>query len=392
MLDKEEQKALERLRKDEDIRILPADKGRIVVVLDTDVYQQKCEALLKDTSTYKRLGKRDPTTRYKQELVSVLREIEDEGGIDRVEYRQLYPTTESTPKFYGLPKVHKKDTPLRPIVSSINSITYNSAKLLAVILSPLVGNSEHHVKNSQHFSDKIRNERVEEDEELRSYDVSALFTSVPVDRALDIIRERLEKDTTLSERTRLTSKHIISLLAVCLRCTYFVHNGIYYLQIHGAAMGSPVSPIICNLYMEHLEQLAISTAPHPPLWWYRYVDDTHIKIKKQYAQEFTDHINSIDPDIKFTTEEEENRSLAFLDTLTVIKPDGNLDIKIYRKPTHTDQYLNFSSNHPVQQKLGVIQTLYHRANTVITNPTDVVEEKDHSRQSAVQMRLPEVGF
>ena len=68
---------------------------------------------------------------------------------------------------------------------------------------------------------------------------------------------------------------------------------------------------------------------------------THIKIKKQYPQEFTDHINNIDPDIKFTTEREENRSLAFLDTLTVIKPDGNLEVKIYRKPTHTDQYLNF---------------------------------------------------
>ena len=108
---------------------------------------------------------------------------------------------------------------------------------------------------------------------------------------------------------------------------------------------------------------------------------THIKIKKQHAQEFTDHINSIDPNIEFTTEEEEHRSLAFLDTLTVIKQDGSLDIKIYRKRTHTDQYLNFSSNHPVQHKLGVIQTLYHRANTVITNPADTPEEKHHIDQS-----------
>ena len=97
-------------------------------------------------------------------------------------------------------------------------------------------------------------------------------------------------------------------------------------------MECPVSPIACNLYMEQLEQLAVSTAPHPPLWWYRYVDDTRTKLKKQFAHEFTDHLNSLDGDIKFTTEAEDNRTLTFLDTLTVIKPDGSLDITIYRKP------------------------------------------------------------
>jgi hypothetical protein len=132
--------------------------------------------------------------------------------------------------------------------------------------------------------------------------------------------------------------------------------------------------------------------PHPPLWWYRYVDDTHINIKKEHATEFTNHINSIDPDIKFTTEGEENRPLAFLDTLTVIKPDGTLDIKIYRKPTHTDQYLNFTSNHPVQHKLGVINTLYHRPDTVITDPVDVSAEKLHIDQALQKCGYPKWAF
>ncbi len=83
-------------------------------------------------------------------------------------------------------------------------------------------------------------------------------------------------------------------------------------------MGLPLSPILCDIYMEDLEQRAIETAPHPPLWWFRYVDDTHCKLQKRYAQEFTDHLNSLDKDIKFTTEGEENNSLAFLDMLTVI--------------------------------------------------------------------------
>ena len=254
---------------------------------------------------------------------------------------------------------------------------------MAHILSPLVGSSIHHAANSQTFAESIKGERVEDDEELRSYDVTALFTSVPIDKALKVIQSRLEKDSSLKDRTRFSASQVIKLLEVCLRCTYFVHNGTYYQQIHGAAMGSPVSPIVCNLYMEQLEQLAIQSAPHPPLWWYRYVDDTHTKLKKEFAQEFTDHLNSLDPDIKFTTEGETDRSLAFHDTLTVIQADGTLDIKIYRKPTHTDQYLNFESNHPLEHKLGVIQTLFHRAETVITDPKVVDEGKLHVKKAAL---------
>ena len=157
-------------------------------------------------------------------------------------------------------------------------------------------------------------------------------------------------------------------------------------------MGSPVSPIVCNLYMEHLEKLAIQTAPHPPIWWFRYVDDTHTKLKKEFAQEFTDHLNSIDPDIKFTTEGEENRSLAFLDTLTTIQSDGSVSVAIYRKPTHTDQYLNFASNHPIEHKLGVIQTLFHRAETVITDPQAVIEEKTHVTKALSKCGYPKWAF
>ena len=104
------------------------------------------------------------------------------------------------------------------------------------------------------------NETVSEDEELRSYDVSTLLMSVPVDKALDISLEKLREDPTLHERTPLSPEDVTKLLELCLKNTYFVFEGQFYQQIHGASMGSPVSPIVCNLYMERVEERAIRTS------------------------------------------------------------------------------------------------------------------------------------
>ena len=93
--------------------------------------------------------------------------------------------------------------------------------------------------------------------------MSALFTSVPVDPALKVIKDLLEKDSTLKERTVLPVEDIILLLEFCLKNTYFSFQGQFYEQVQGAAMGSPVSPIVANLYMEYFEQKALSTAPTP---------------------------------------------------------------------------------------------------------------------------------
>ena len=95
-------------------------------------------------------------------------------------------------------------------------------------------------------------------------DVSALFTSVPVDPALKVIKDLLQKDPTLKERTVLPVEDITLLLEFCLKNTYFSFQGQFYEQVEGAAMGSPVNPIVANLYMEYFEQKALSTAPHIP--------------------------------------------------------------------------------------------------------------------------------
>ena len=89
---------------------------------------------------------------------------------------------------------------------------------------------------------------------LRSYDVSALFTSIPVDPSLGIIKNLLEKDPTLKERTVMSVGDIILLLKYHFKNTYFSFQDQFCEQVEGVAMGSPVSPITANLYMEYFQQ------------------------------------------------------------------------------------------------------------------------------------------
>ena len=104
--------------------------------MNKEDYQKKALELL-DQSTYKTLAA-DPTNKYKNKLISLLKTIKSEGGIDERTYKKPYPTGAGTPKFYGLPKVHKAGVPLRPIVSSIGAVTYETSKELSKILKPLV--------------------------------------------------------------------------------------------------------------------------------------------------------------------------------------------------------------------------------------------------------------
>ena len=202
----------------------------------------------------------------------------------------------------------------------------------------------------------------------------------------------LINDKTLNQRTKLNPDDIIELLQFILTTTYFSFRGQKYRQIFGAAMGSPVSAIVANLFMEWLEKEAIATAPLDckPKMWKRYVDDVLEVIKANSSQKLTDHLNTIDPTgkIKFTYEEEEQGKIPFLDTLIVRKEDGSLKLLVYRKKTHTDQYLNFQSQHPLHQKLGVIRTLMDRMDNVVTEEGDKKEEEAKIRKAFADCGYP----
>ncbi|XP_060534544.1 uncharacterized protein LOC132706961 [Cylas formicarius] len=300
-----EKRAIRDLNKDISVIVLPADKGNATVVLNTVDYEKKIGDLL-DPKTYKKL-QQDPTNRILKKTNTLIKKSSIEPEIQR--------------------KLSNSEAvPLRPIVSAIGSPTYHLAKHLTKLLEPLIGRTASHIKDSTQFIQKIKNITLSPKDILVSFDVVSLFTMVPVKETLDLISARFRNDVT-------------ELFRHCLTTTYFQWNKEFYEQVDGVAMGSPLSPVIANFFMEKFEQQALNTAQKKPKCWFRYVDDTFViwSHGEKELQIFLAHLKSINNKIKFTMETEKDGRLAFLDVQVERRPNGKLGHKVYRKPTHTER-------------------------------------------------------
>ena len=152
--------------------VLTADKGMAMVIMDRQDYISKANNLLSQ-NTYMSIPW-DPTNTIKNKLINMLKRVKSQTGLNNQTYKAMYPTGCVPSKFYGLPKIHKPDTPLRPVVSSCGSVTYGVAKELAKIFKPLVGKSPHHINSTQDFVEQVRHITLAPGECLSSDDVSAL--------------------------------------------------------------------------------------------------------------------------------------------------------------------------------------------------------------------------
>ena len=184
-LTRDEQAALITLKKDESVVIVPADKGKCIVVMNRTEYIEKMETKLSDTTTYKRIVL-DPTQEIKDALSNQLKEIHDQGQLYDNTYIQE-TTTYPIPRMHGHPKIHKADYPLREIVDGTGGVVKQVDKFLSQIIKQYVKDTDYYVKNSTDFVEKVKDETVADDEVLVSYDVTALYPSVPQDEAIEIV-------------------------------------------------------------------------------------------------------------------------------------------------------------------------------------------------------------
>ena len=205
-----------------------------------------------------------------------------------------------------------------------------------------------------------------------SFDVTSLYTNIPIIDTLNIIKDYVNDDQ-FTRKTAIPQDKFLDLVHLVLTTTWYAFNSQFYQQTDGVAMGSPSSSTTAEIYMQAYECTAITTALHPPKVLERFVDDVYSIFKRMRLENFFHHINNLHQNIKFTMEEERNRELGFLDTLLKQK-NGEISVLVYRKPIHTDQYLHYSSHHQTSCKESVVSSLFNRPYSIITNKDDLHKE------------------
>lgn len=353
------QKTKKFLEQHPELIVTNADKGNVTVIQLRDDYIRKAKELLSDDKVYKEL-RSDPTNKLVGENNKLIRSWYDKGMIKLSTKNLLTLNSAVPPRIYFLPKIHKNGTPYRPIVSSIDSPTYKLAKWYTSILSKVVGKLEGSVRNSFEFATKIKSKIVPENHTMLSLDAVSLYTSIPIDLALDIIKNKWIEIQPFCEQ--LSREEFLNGLRFCLSNTYFKFENLTYMQCFGCAMGCPVSSVIANIVMEALETECLSKLEHKPAFYGRYVDDIIMTYRSDGIETLLNTFNAYNNNIQFTYETELNNEISFLD-VKIIKTPGTNNIRTdwYQKPTHSWRYINYLSNHPLSQKVNVLNNVVDRA-------------------------------
>ena len=162
-----------------------------------------------------------------------------------------------------------EDLPIRAIISNINTATYQLAKHLSKVLSPL-RQSEHNMKSTKEFITETKEKPIPTGYQMVSFDVKSLFINVPLDRTINIILKRIYNNKELE--TSITRNEMKEMLILCTKNVHFTYDGKIYIQTDGVAMGSPLGPVLADIFMTELEKLLL-----PKLYvlyikfWRRYV-------------------------------------------------------------------------------------------------------------------------
>ena len=222
-----------------------------------------------------------------------------------------------------------------------------------------------------------------------SYDVTSLYTNVPVKESIQILLEKIFNDNC-TRYSGFSKNEFRDLLNIAISNTYFFFNKLLYKQVDGLAMGNPAAPALANVFLCHIEEKIFSTCPKEflPLKYARYLDDTFAVFQnEQQANNFFSFINSMQDNIQFTMEKQINNKLPFLDMLVHCN-DSKISLSIFRKPTNTGLGINYFSFCPFVYKLNAIKTLVHRAYHLTSSYEFFASEVDYLKTFFMRNGFP----
>lgn len=259
---------------------------------------------------------------------------------------------------------------IRPIVSSVNSVTENISSFVDGWLNPLVRKLPSYLKDSSEFIKLITSTRIPQNSILVSVDVSSLYTNIPHKDGIAACAQALQADID-PDPLRPPTEILVEMLNIVLKNNVIEFNNEFFLQLQGTAMGTKMAPAYANLFMGSIEDTLQNIDRDHINTWKRFIDDIFVIWTGSQAQltTFITQINQVHETIKFTYEQS-NTELTFLDVTVYKGPNfeetGILDVKTHIKPTNKQLYVHNTSYHPKCTKTaipkGEIQR-YLRSNT-----------------------------
>ena len=366
-----ERLAIQQLKNNNNIVILPADKGSAVVVQNLTDYLKEGKKQLSNEAFYQEMDS-DLTANHNREITSFLGQMLDNGEIDITVFLYLVNKEPRTANMYLLPKIHKGVTPPpgRPICSANGSPTEKISQLVDHFLNPPTTKLKSYVKDTTHFLKIIKEfGPLPPNCFLVTLDVTSLYTNIPNDEGLQAAKETLEANRP-DPKLFPSNKSLFRLLDFVLTMNNFKFNGKHYLQKGGTAMGTKTAPSYANNAMGRFERLFVYTYHKQPLLWLRYIDDCFCIFQGTEAelQDFIVHLNSCSPSIKFTAEFSRD-SVNFLDTTITIQ-DRMLVSDLYCKPTDSHNYLQYTSAHPKRCRDSIPYSQFLRIRRICSNLKD----------------------
>ncbi|XP_044748720.1 uncharacterized protein LOC123309597 [Coccinella septempunctata] len=327
-----------------------------MVILDRSLYISKVEEFLNEKGFVKLDS--NPTSRLinKVKNFKVSKEFEDEFG----KYRNLILPHPKIPKLYGLPKLHKDNIPIRPVVSYINTPVYKISKFLSDKLKDLTEfKPTYSIKNSVQLAESLKDLQIPEGAKLISLDAKNIYTSIPPDECITIIDKKLTEKNITPE----LKKDITSLFKISLEQNFCQFNNAVYKFDKGLPMGAPPSSLMAESFMDHLEEILFNLKTpiiRHIFKYYRYVDDILIIFTggTDLIWVLLELFNSLHKNIHFTLEIGFNQ-INFLD-LTLTLEEDRIPVDVYRKESQTVAIINESSNHPAYHKFAALNTYLHR--------------------------------
>ena len=374
--DSKKRKMIQELRKD--VVIISPDKGTGIVILDISDYKTAVSNLF---SNFREL-QTDPTNSRLVTLQNHLNKLRNKGEISNEEYAMLRLKNAKVAQAHGTAKIHKEYStlpPFTPIIDTIGSTHYSVGQFITKLLNPLTAN-EYLLKDSFEAADKIKSvyELVNEGYKFVSFDVTSLFTNVPLNKTITIILNRIYEQKLI--KTTLTKRTLKKLIVDTCTKTAFSFNNKIYEQIDGVSMGASLGPVLANIIMTELEKEIVDDLLKDNIirFYCRYVDDTLILVKPNDIQQVLNKFNSFHKNLQFTVDTFENKTPHFLNL--EIHPDR---ISTYRKETHTGQYTNFQSYTTWNHKIAWLRSLVNRAKKICT-PNKLKTEMDNKDICSIQ--------